>query len=515
MLTQIQIWAENSDGKAFFWLKGMAGTGKSTISRTFAAACHSRTRLTDGLPLNDSIYLGASFFFDQSKPDRKNARKLFTTLARTLAEAVPDLKESLCNAIASHPNIANESLGSQWKHLIIQPLLALESRVFVPVHLVFVIDALDECEPASDVSLILQLMSQLNDLKIIKIRMLITSRPEAHISLGFRLTQANLLHESILNKVASNSEHGCKDGITLFLEHEFAGVRAIHMLSEDWPGDEKIKQLLRDADGLFIYAATATRFLKAPRLTRSQLERRLKLLFEKEGATSSPQRSLDEIYTRILQFSVISEDAIEDEIEELSVLFKQIVGSIIILFEPLSMAALSNLTFVPKHQVHETLQGLHSVLSVPEDGNSAVQLLHLSFRDFLLDRKRCLDSRLKIREPGQHGVVLMNCLKVLSDTLHRDIFHLNQPEIAASEIEISLVHQFLPTHAQYACLYWIDHLVSSDIEPSDNGDVHKFFRMHFLHWLEAIYLFGKIPEGVREIQKLSDYLSSLPVSCTL
>ena len=29
----IQAWAEDLDGKSIFWLNGMAGTGKSTISR--------------------------------------------------------------------------------------------------------------------------------------------------------------------------------------------------------------------------------------------------------------------------------------------------------------------------------------------------------------------------------------------------------------------------------------------------------------------------------------------------
>jgi hypothetical protein len=51
LLRDIYNWAEGVDGKCIFWLKGMAGTGKSTISRTVAKAFADQGRL------------GASFFF--------------------------------------------------------------------------------------------------------------------------------------------------------------------------------------------------------------------------------------------------------------------------------------------------------------------------------------------------------------------------------------------------------------------------------------------------------------------
>jgi pantothenate kinase-related protein Tda10 len=36
LLRQIQDWAQQPQSKSIFWLNGAAGTGKSTISRTFA-----------------------------------------------------------------------------------------------------------------------------------------------------------------------------------------------------------------------------------------------------------------------------------------------------------------------------------------------------------------------------------------------------------------------------------------------------------------------------------------------
>ncbi|KAF3282807.1 hypothetical protein TWF970_001542 [Orbilia oligospora] len=57
---------------------------------------------------------------------------------------------------------------------------------------------------------------------------------------------------------------------------------------------------------------------------------------------------------------------------------------------------------------------------------------------------------------------------------------------------------------RYSCVYWIDHF--SLAEPSkgdDNSREEKgilgFLKVHFLHWLEALSLIGKIQEGIRVI----------------
>src|SRR6266536_2884799 len=51
LLRQIEAWSEMPNGPCIFWLKGMAGTGKSTIARTIANRLAKQRRL------------GASFIF--------------------------------------------------------------------------------------------------------------------------------------------------------------------------------------------------------------------------------------------------------------------------------------------------------------------------------------------------------------------------------------------------------------------------------------------------------------------
>ena len=69
LLAQVDQWANDPDGKCIFWLNGMAGTGKSTISRSVAQK------------FADRGVLGASFFFKRGEGDRGRAAIFFTTIA--------------------------------------------------------------------------------------------------------------------------------------------------------------------------------------------------------------------------------------------------------------------------------------------------------------------------------------------------------------------------------------------------------------------------------------------------
>src|SRR5271156_5420354 len=80
LLRQIRTWINDRDDKKYiFWLSGMAGTGKSTISRTIAHEFRKLDRL------------GASFFFYRGEQDREQASKVITTLAVQLTKFSPDI----------------------------------------------------------------------------------------------------------------------------------------------------------------------------------------------------------------------------------------------------------------------------------------------------------------------------------------------------------------------------------------------------------------------------------------
>ena len=302
----------------------MAGTGKSTISRTVAYNWAEQKQL------------GGSFFFSRGQADLSGAAKFFTTLAAQLADTIPALKPPLRKAIIDNPDIFQRSRSDQWKVLILQPLLQLgrESPPSQPI--ILVIDALDECEDEQDARLILRLLSQAKDLnaQAVRMRIFITSRPETPIRLGFKNDILASDHQDfILHRV---SQPTIQRDITVFLCHELENIRREYegCISRSWPGAAKIELLCQKACGLFIYASTACRFIG----DRSwDPEESLSLVLRDDYVGQSPTGDLDDMYTKILTHSIPSSSR-DQQMQ--SAQFKQIVGSIVVLFDSLPIVPL-------------------------------------------------------------------------------------------------------------------------------------------------------------------------------
>ncbi|CEO59702.1 hypothetical protein PMG11_04369 [Penicillium brasilianum] len=173
ILHKISEWAFSPHERSIFWLQGMAGTGKSTISRTVANS------------LKHTHHLGASFFFKRGEEDRGNAKKIFPTLIKQLMLRISGLKSGVQKALDHDPEIATKSLKEQFEQLLLQPLLNLNQLGRHPQTAVIVIDALDECDHDQDIRTIIRLLPILQRAKVIRLRIFLTSRPELPINLGF------------------------------------------------------------------------------------------------------------------------------------------------------------------------------------------------------------------------------------------------------------------------------------------------------------------------------------------
>jgi NACHT domain len=492
VLRQITIWADGPREKCIFWLNGMAGTGKSTIARTVARRYYDLGRL------------GASFFFSRGGGDLSHAGKFFTSIAAQLANKSPALKGYIREVIAEHKDIADQALRDQWKQLVFRPLSMLMADEPLPP-LVLVVDALDECEHEDDVRAILLLLAEARCLGGIRLRVLVTSRPETPIRLGFRdISRAE--HQDFVLHNISQSVIG--HDLTAFVHHELAIIRRKHGFTSDWPGEQITKLLVQKAGGLFIWAATACRFIgDGKRFAKS----RLSLILQGDTSGMPTERRLDEIYLAILMHSIRGEYG-EPEKEELYRMFKQTVGSIIITFEAPSADTLAKLLDTSKEEIDQTLYDLHSLLNIPEDQEQPIRPLHPSFRDFLLDKRRCWDPHFWVDEKKTHGVLARSCLWVMFNGLRRDICGLHAPGALASKVHSNRIQQCLPSELQYACRYWIQHLQCSKARLFDNDPVHRFLQKHFLHWLEALSLIGKTSDSVGMVTALQSMMVSDPMS---
>jgi hypothetical protein len=262
--------------------------------------------------------------------------------------------------------------------------------------------------------------------------------------------------------------------------------------------------LVQAASGLFIWAATACRFVRDG---KRHAARRLDTILRSGGGAgiaTAPEKHLDKIYTTVLNHSVPPE-YIDEEKDESYRMLRQVLGSIVILFATLSVYSLSRLLCVPEEDINQTVEDLHSILDVPKNHTRPLRLHHPSFRDFLLDKERCQDLDLWVEKKQAHRTLAHNCIRLMSISLKQDICGINAPGIAVTDVESSRIKQYIQPELQYACLYWIEHLQYSCTQLRDNDHVHQFLQEHLLHWLEALGWIGKVSEGVHAIILLESF----------
>lgn len=442
VLRSVMEWADGATDRCIFWLNGMAGTGKSTIARTVAQRFADQERLA------------ASFFFTKGRGDLGHARSFFSTIATQLATVSPLLRDYICEEVRNRPDIARKAMSEQWKRLILHPLHKFRDRQSPPYFFILVVDALDECDDQEDIQQMLRVFAATKDLTTIKLRILVTSRPEMLIRLEFQdMGETLYRHLELQNISRSVIEHD----ISAFLTHELAKIRKLNRLPASWPGEQRMRLLVEKADGLFIYAATACLFIRGKRGTSPQ--RRLSQLLEGKAPDRSSTQRLDEMYMRILRDSVSGDYSNSDreEITELTERFRRVVGTIVVLFDSLSAASLAGLLYLaeseqedifPESTIQSTLDPLYSVLVVSEDPQVPVRLLHPSFREFLLDQQRCSDMQFWVDEKLMHFELTGTCLEVMSKNLKKNICGLGSPGSLTSDVEKDVLIRCLPSHLQ-------------------------------------------------------------------
>ncbi|KDN44162.1 hypothetical protein RSAG8_05635, partial [Rhizoctonia solani AG-8 WAC10335] len=164
-IAQVLGWVRNRGEGAVYWLNGMAGTGKTTISYSVCTA------------LDSGHMLGASFFCSRLREECRNVNKIIPSIAYQLARFSRPFQYALCNALEKNPDAHGGALRMQFDALIKDPILQVEHTL--PEELIVVIDALDECDNTDGTRDILDaLLSRVADLPI---KFIVSSRPEPQI----------------------------------------------------------------------------------------------------------------------------------------------------------------------------------------------------------------------------------------------------------------------------------------------------------------------------------------------
>ena len=394
---------------------------------------------------------------------------IFPTLATQLARKYVEFRSILVPLIQSDPEIAYESLHDQMKKLIVEPLNKSS------ISTVIVIDALDECEDEEPASAILSFLGQFV-YKIPKVKFFLTCRPEPCISEGFRLPLlAKITDVFVFHAVESDQ---VDSDIRLFFKTSFSELVDRRRGQDNWPTEKQLDQLCGRAAGLFVYAAATFKFIDN---NRKDPRKQLDLLLQSQKIGAREGKTLDSLYTSILQEGFDDDDP-EDDAKTRSVL-----GAVVLAVNPLSPSTIAMLLGFDTEDVPLLLSSANSPLILQDDVDRPVRPFHKSFPDFITDPTRCTNARFHISPSDHHAQLLIACLRLMDRTLEKNICKL--PDGVANSDVSDLkerTDKIIDPALQYACVSWNTHLVGLvDAEtmpartPSITPALHRLWRRSF------------------------------------
>jgi hypothetical protein len=124
-------------------------------------------------------------------------------------------------------------------------------------------------------------------------------------------------------------------------------------------------------------------------------------LLEGSISISASEEHLNKLYTTVLRRSIyLYYSAIEKK--ALYGMLRHILRSIIVLFSPLSAISLYRLLNIAKHKINQVLKDLHAILDILKADAYPLRLHYPSFRDFLLNNKKCGDLDFWVDEKQAH-----------------------------------------------------------------------------------------------------------------
>src|ERR1700691_2021355 len=337
IIGKIIEWIDGHSNQPMCWLSGAAGSGKSAISRTIAKLCEESNRL------------GASFFFFRGAGRRSTITHFISTLAYNLAFSVPATKPYIENALKRDPHIAHRSLERQFRQLIIDPVRSVKGPL---PPMVVTIDALDECDDRGMMADFIDIVTCAFRDHQLPLRFFFTSRVEEHIQKKFMVSSAL----AATHRLALQDFNADVD-LRTFFRSRFSTIyeenrRLMRNIALPWPSESDLDELVERSAGSFIFAFTLVNFVN----DGSDLPHR------KLRAGLESHAGLDPLYSQVLQTAPHSPH------------FGRILQTIVTVRQPMSVADLECLLQIDAGDVIYALQGVQSILIIPENDIQPVRL---------------------------------------------------------------------------------------------------------------------------------------------
>ncbi|KAK4153208.1 hypothetical protein C8A00DRAFT_43834 [Chaetomidium leptoderma] len=449
------------------WIRGDPGKGKTML------LCG----IIDELLKTTAPTANISFFFCQATDARiNNATAVLRGLIYMLVTQQP--------ALISHLRESFDGFGKQrfegpnaWVALsnIFTSILGdLESARSGETYLL--IDALDECTGNPDrlLGLVAQKSSEYPSVKWI-----VSSRnwPSIERDLDTATQKVRLSLE--LN------EESVSAAVTTYVQAKVEGLAKRNKYSND-TRDAVERYLSANAHGTFLWVALVCQELATAPGWKAQ----------KKLAAFPP--GLNAFYRRMMDQICNSEDA---------VLCKDILAIVSVVYRPITLDELTALVDAldgvsGDYEALAEIVGLcGSFLTLHK---RTISFVHQSAKDFLL--KQAHDEIFPSGIEDTHRTIFSRSLRAMRETLRRDIYNLGTPVFSIDNVRSPDPDPLAAV--RYSCVYWINHLRDCDPKKNankdlqDGGSIDAFLREKYLHWLEALSLLKRMPDGIASMLEL-------------
>ncbi|KIK50573.1 hypothetical protein GYMLUDRAFT_182598, partial [Collybiopsis luxurians FD-317 M1] len=475
ILGQLHTWvADNSPScPPIFWISGMAGTGKSTIAKTI---CEEYSKK------GGDYQLGASFFCSRQLPDLRNQRNVIPTVAYELSSSCTALQDEL---VAVEPKAVKKP-ESHVASLLLGPWKKIaESQV---LKWLIILDGLDELENNGGYNILKQLLEGVDGIHGLKI--LVTSRPDQNI--------ANVCNEQLSSKTICHL-HEVERDVALQDISKFIYAKLEHLVPK-WKTE--LDQLAEQCDGLFIYAATAIRYICGNPDSRVQMRSQkqsdqLRRLLSKPDLMLTQNSHIGVLYQRILD-EIFANEGGDDA--------QMVVSTIMCVKQPVSISVLAKLIVQPGDEpeekwVREVVNALHAMIFTQ---NNCIYIYHKSFLDFF--PKDLIKKQDKLL-----AETCMHIMQQQAKGLHFNMCDLQtsyklDSEVANLQIKVK---DMFRNELGYALQYWIPHLIEQEANDSLLKLMSMLMKKKILFWIEGMNLMQKKEDCFKQVLDLQRWLTKV------
>ena len=475
ILADLEEWAVNNAAPKVFWLNGMAGTGKTSIAQSLSERLHKNE------------ILGASFFCSRSASQAvKDASFIIPTIAYTLSRLSPVLRSAISKAVEEKPDVGSlHKLSVQFRLLLVDPVKSvLDSSLKTYV---VVIDALDECTKLVQVEKFIQAV--VDFAPDMPLKFFISSRDTTQIRRAFN---HNPTYPPTIVSLHTIERAVVQEDIKLYLYTSLSAIVAENPLPNPWPPLDEFKILLERSDRLFIYAATALRYIGAPDVDFRERLTDITRLTPARMQTGV----IDSLYNDIMRQAFCSEFKPEEVSRR-----HNILSAVVFLLIPLSMDAIAYLLSMDSLQAQFALAPFRSVIHVPPMADiSPVTIFHASFPEFIVHLSRC-EEPFRLDQSEGHQMLTVQCLRCLNQILKRNIWNLNMKTVSSSHEPNANLEAL-----RYSCLHWASHLAQALVASSAQNPMTEiqvlfsiFVDQHLLHWFECLSALKELESGIMSL----------------